>query len=143
MPSAWVVTAGTWEDLLANVTMLRIDAEYVQGNDTFGFDNVELTPDPATLPSDFDGDGDVDNADIGLAVGNFTGSSGTGMSYWDGDIDHDGDVDNADIGYVAGSFTGAMPSSSQSPPVPEPATLVLLALGGMAILRRHRKGTGR
>ncbi len=48
-PAAWVVTAGTWEDLLTNVTMLRIDAEYVQGNDTFGFDNVELTPEPATL----------------------------------------------------------------------------------------------
>ena len=48
-PSAWVVTTGTWEDLLANVTMLRIDAEYVQGNDTFGFDNVELTPEPCSL----------------------------------------------------------------------------------------------
>ena len=48
-PSAWVVTDGTWEDILANVTMLRIDAEYVQGDDTFGFDNVELTPEPATL----------------------------------------------------------------------------------------------
>jgi len=48
-PSAWVVTDGTWEGLLANVTMLRIDAEYVQGDDTFGFDNVELTPEPASI----------------------------------------------------------------------------------------------
>lgn len=43
------MTDGTWEDILANVTMLRIDAEFTSGDDAFAFDNVELTPEPATL----------------------------------------------------------------------------------------------
>ena len=52
-------------------------------------------------------DDDVDNADIGKVAGSFTGSTGTGMAYFDGDMDFDEDVDNADIGFVAGAFTGA------------------------------------
>ncbi|MCX6878938.1 MAG: hypothetical protein NTW21_34780 [Verrucomicrobia bacterium] len=46
---------------------------------------------------------DVDNADIGRAIG----ASGVGTLYLDGDIDFDGDVDNADITAVAAAFTGA------------------------------------
>ena len=99
----------------------------------------DTIPEPPTLTGDLDGDGDVDNADIGLAAGNFTGTSGTGMSYSDGDMDGDGDVDNADIGLVAGAFTGAMSSGSPSAVVPEPATLSLLALGGLAVLRRRKR----
>jgi hypothetical protein len=50
---------------------------------------------------------DVDNADIGIVAGNFTGSGATGQTFSTGDVDFDGDVDNADIGVVAGGFTGA------------------------------------
>jgi hypothetical protein len=96
-----------------------------------------------TLTGDFTGDGDVDNEDIGLAGGNFTGASGTGMSYSDGDIDGDGDVDNADIGFVAGAFTGALAGNltGMSPAaVPEPATLfVMMAAGIPALLKRRRR----
>ncbi|MGB1124760.1 MAG: hypothetical protein ACPG4Q_06115, partial [Phycisphaeraceae bacterium] len=56
---------------------------------------------------DADNDGDVDNADLGAAAGNFTGSSGSGKNWATGDFDADGDTDNADIGVVAGGFTGA------------------------------------
>jgi len=82
------------------------------------FDNVRFTA-AATLIGDFDGDGDVDNKDIGLVAGNFTGASGTGMSYSDGDIDGDGDVDNSDIGAVAGAFTGASASGDTEAQVAE------------------------
>jgi T5SS/PEP-CTERM-associated repeat protein len=52
-----------------------------------------------------------------------------------GDIDGDGDVDNMDIGMATGNFTGAGGST-----IPEPATLTLLALTGLAIVRRKAAG---
>jgi len=52
-------------------------------------------------------DGDVDNADIGQAAGNFNGTTGSGKGYFDGDMDFDGDVDNSDLGVVTGAFTGS------------------------------------
>ncbi len=59
------------------------------------------------LKGDTDLDGDVDNADLGMAAGSFTGSGGTGRLWSQGDFDGDGDVDNADIGIATGNFTGA------------------------------------
>ena len=123
------------DDLLAS---FRHDYYPTFEDSNIGF-RVSVIP---TLTGDFDGDGDVDNADIGLVAGNFTGSSGTGMSYSDGDIDGDGDVDNADIGFVAGAFTGSPAGNltGMSPAaVPEPGTLSLLALGGLAVLRRKNR----
>ena len=94
------------------------------------------------LVGDFDFDGDVDNADIGLIVGNFTGSGGTGMTYEQGDIDGDGDIDNADIGAVVGAFTGSQASLQASLQafaiVPEPASFAIFSLGGLLIARRRR-----
>jgi hypothetical protein len=46
---------------------------------------------------------DVDNADIGRAIG----ASGVGTLYLDGDVDWDADVDSTDITAVAAAFTGA------------------------------------
>jgi hypothetical protein len=84
---------------------------------------------------DVDGDGDIDNVDIGSATGNFTGACGsTTMTWADGDMDGDGDVDNVDIGTITGAFTGSIipqPASfdtTSAHTVPEPTTLALLAL---------------
>jgi hypothetical protein len=46
---------------------------------------------------------DVDNADIGKAIG----GSGVGTLYLDGDLDWDADVDSTDITAVATAFSGA------------------------------------
>ena len=43
------------------------------------------------------------------------------------------------IGFIAGAFTG---SRAGRDAVPEPATLSLLALGGLAVIRRRRSGKG-
>lgn len=59
------------------------------------------------VSGDFDSDLDVDNADVGLVAGGFTGSGATGSVYAGGDVDADGDIDNNDIGAVAGAFSGA------------------------------------
>jgi hypothetical protein len=61
--------------------------------------------------SDFDVPGDVDTADIGKAVGEYTGSGGTGKTYFDGDMDFDNDVDVSDIGFIAGAYTGSLAGS--------------------------------
>ena len=95
------------------------------------------------LDGDTDGDYDVDNADLGRAAGNFTGSGGSiFMTRADGDMDGDGDIDNADLGVIVGAFTGAMANLSSAsvsePSVPEPGSILLLGMGGLVLLRRQR-----
>jgi len=59
-----------------------------------------------TTFGDTDLDGDVDSADIGQAIGEFTGPTGQGRSWSSGDVDGDGDVDNLDLGKIIGNFNG-------------------------------------
>jgi hypothetical protein len=102
---------------------------------------------------DVDRDGDVDNVDIGIATGNFTGSGGsTSMLFGDGDMDGDGDVDNLDIGTITGAFTGALSGTpmtvgdaaayAETDPTsafPEPTTLVVLGAGAAGLTMRRRR----
>ncbi|MFZ9936204.1 MAG: hypothetical protein ACO3JG_04015 [Luteolibacter sp.] len=62
---------------------------------------------------------DVDNADIGRAIG----ASGVGTLYLDGDIDFDGDVDAGDISAVAATFSGAKTPSGYGSTLAVGATL--------------------
>jgi fibronectin-binding autotransporter adhesin len=99
----------------------------------------------AQHPGDTDGNGIVDDVDLA----NFESAFGMGMAEFiiadlgfDPDFDDDGDVDLDDFvtlrQYFGTNFNDApvIPDLSQTP---EPATMSLLALGALAILRRRRR----
>ncbi len=44
--SNWEIKSGSWDNLLTNVTMLKIDLEQIQGKEVTGIDNVTLSQVP-------------------------------------------------------------------------------------------------
>ncbi|MFN3165546.1 MAG: sulfatase [Phycisphaeraceae bacterium] len=92
------------------------------------------------IPGDTDSDGDIDDSDLGTAFANYTGplAPGTGgKTTAQGDTDGDGDIDDSDLGTAFVNYTGPLAPAN----VPEPASLALLAIAGLA--GRTRPATGR
>jgi hypothetical protein len=83
----------------------------------------------ATLPADFDSDGDVDGDDLA----DWRAGFGTGTTHAQGDADGDSDVDGSDF-LAWQQQLGSAPSVATATAVPEPATmwLVLAAMVGLA-----------
>jgi len=107
------------DDQLIHVTTLL---EYDLNGD-------DIADGQGTFQADFNTDGSVDLADLTALR---TNSGSTGMGFADGDTNCDGSVDLADLTTLRGL------SGSSVSEAPEPATMGLLAVGGLALLRRKR-----
>ena len=103
--SAWGVSAGTWDDILSNVTEVKIITELVSNTkapeDKNGFDNIVLAGPDVSVLGDMNGDGVVDGADLGLLLGTW----GDCERVCEGDLNDDGVVDGADLGLLLGNWT--------------------------------------
>ena len=109
--------AGTWSGTLT-----------VVGND------LVLSALSGSLAGDANGDGVADAADYIIwkqNFGNLTGNADVTM----GDFNGDGNVTVADLVTLNTAMNGAAGQAV----TPEPATLALLAFGGLAVIRRRRK----
>ena len=85
---------------------------------------------PGTEYGDFDLDGDIDTTDLTILATNF----GVGTTWAQGNANCDLVIDTTDT-ILATNF-GFVASADA---IPEPATLSLLALGALSLLRRWRK----
>ncbi|HDY65896.1 MAG TPA: PEP-CTERM sorting domain-containing protein [Phycisphaerae bacterium] len=97
---------------------------------TLGIDNITAVPEPSLL-GDANNDGVVSADDYGSVQLHFGDTGDIGIL---GDANLDGVVSADDYGSVQLNF-----GATQGMPTPEPATLALLVLGGLVMLRRKRK----
>jgi hypothetical protein len=103
---------------------------FVNAGPTFGFMDPSATFLPH--PGDANNDGAVDVVDLGILATNYDGDPRT---WAQGNFNSDTVVDVVDLGILATNYDWVGAPAG----VPEPATMAMLAFGGVAALIRRRK----
>ena len=118
----------------ANITIDGVPVDWVADVEQTD-DGVTLSLTMLTVPGDLSGDGDVDIEDVGLFEAQF-GSQAPGT--YTADFDEDGDVDLDDF-KIMRDYWGAVAAAPAGAATPEPATMTLLAIGGLMVFRGRRR----
>ena len=142
-PTDVYILGGSPEDGIPELNTYALDAIglfNVGNGQVHLFDNLYVGP-PVSgdEPGDVDGDGDVDLADVGHFEAQF-GMSGLPVPPIgpnSADLDEDGDVDLDDLVFIRDNY-GYVSPEAPSAATPEPATMSVLTLGGLVVLRRRR-----
>ena len=104
---------------------------------TLTYDNPLIMDDVlivGLLPGDANFDGSVDGSDLSLLLTGW----GAGTTWPEGDFNNDLSVDGSDLSLLLSNWTYP-PAGSTGSPIPEPATIGLLACGTIALVRRRRR----
>ena len=126
----WIATGDT---LMSNKRW-SAGSPYEQHPDTgFRVSSLGFVTD---VPGDVDGDQIVSILDLDLFEEQFGGTPGDPSA----DFDDDGDVDLDDFAVIRGNWGfGVVTAPPGGTATPEPATMSLLALGGLMVLRRRSR----
>ncbi|MEO0604690.1 MAG: PEP-CTERM sorting domain-containing protein, partial [Myxococcota bacterium] len=89
-----------------------------------------------TVNGDANFDLQVETGDLAILAGNFNSAV---SSFAQADFNLDGVVDTGDLAILAGTFGTDNTPALSTAAVPEPATLALIGLGGLAALTRRRQ----
>ena len=104
-------------------------------NNPIGANNLEMY-DIGFLPGDVNGDGSVFEDDLTIINENW---QQTATGWATGDLNNDNVTDGLDMNIVGSNWMYGVPEPGEPPSsVPEPATLGLLIMGGLAMLRRRK-----
>jgi autotransporter-associated beta strand protein len=134
----WSTRGGTF----SSVQLPALGGTLGWNADALYLDGVISVIDTNFLPGDFDRDGQVDAADIGAmqaaladlnkfqSIHNMSGDQLLSI----GDLNRDGVVNNADLQGLINVLAGGGGNGSGITTVPEPASIVLLAAGGLVSL---------